>query len=591
MNIQAARELSKYRLFRPLTLDSEHYDRYESDGDLAKSIAAWASDVLLGGARYDLKVKPEYVFQVQSNRMNRMVYIIPVWDGDLVRKIVLDSEKKTNKAENGCGICNLKDIEFAGGILVLSRVFFRGTKKYRETHDSKSGWFVEDRYHFDVFSRCRKKIADKGKPGDKKRAGVQLRAIFRVFNDSVGCVAAPSWAPHPEIDKHNELIETNFPEYYPEPEDIIMNWHELAVHLNLQNTGIYALGSILAAWEYGQLDSQVLGVSLEGEYTDQGQRHRVPLCRDIDTSQPLSVDYTRSYTGFLARLFTYLLVYPQPPGPNYLPDTYANTIPPSGEVGIAVIDFLSKTIGDAGQHIGNGFFLLKSIDGSKLAAGTGTWGSAEYHGIDISTQPTGASQPSGEAVVTGQGIAGLVVDGLRYFQEDKIEAEIQECRAGETSAACQECVSESTGQLYHDIGTAADLVDVIAGVAACIVAALLGQAWVCGLTLPAAGAALVDLWDDTVGDYDYAEDMCSGVPDQSPVYDDEPAEPECRVRKEERWFSPGCDPEIAWTFCKAIFGERDVNGWVLRFAECEEIPGERRKYTLKCKYCKPPGIG
>ena len=101
MDIQKAREFSRYRLFRSLTFESPHYSRYRTDNDMAVAISKWAGNILIGGNTYDLNVKPEGVFQIPSWPVNRQVYIVPIWNPELVRKIVFATEKKTGSLKKG----------------------------------------------------------------------------------------------------------------------------------------------------------------------------------------------------------------------------------------------------------------------------------------------------------------------------------------------------------------------------------------------------------------------------------------------------------------------------------------------------------
>lgn len=44
------------------------------------------------------------------NRCKILSYIMPVWDGEIVREIVLRAKNKTKKVQDGCGKSNLKEI-------------------------------------------------------------------------------------------------------------------------------------------------------------------------------------------------------------------------------------------------------------------------------------------------------------------------------------------------------------------------------------------------------------------------------------------------------------------------------------------------
>ncbi len=596
--LDAMSALAQYRLFRPLALDSPHYQPYRSDAQLAAAISEWTNNIMLGGHTYDLEVRPSHVFQLPSNMMNRSVYIAPVWDGDLVRKIVLGAEAKTGAAVEQCGDVPLEELSFSGGILVLKRAYIRGTKTYREHHDSDSEWFEEDRYYLDVYVEAkpvRRVLASKG-----KRRYEQLRPALRVFHDSVGCVLVPNWSPPDDVQLFNNRVRQYVPEYYPEPEEIIMSWHELAVHLGVESTGLYALANLISSHEAGLLSQGILNVVLFGEYEEAGQTRVVPLDPNIDGSQPLPAALSRQYERFKARVFRVVLSYP--PLVPYTADTYIDTRPPSGEIGLAVIRYLEEASAGDAAYLGDGFFRLGRKSGTTLTAGTGMWGSPEYGPIEIEDgDDSGSSGPPSNSDVNGQGVTGLTVDALRYLQREKIAQEIADCRADATTAACVDCVSESTGQLYHDLGIAADAVDVLTGIAACIVATLFGHPEVCGVTLPSAGAAAEDFWENTFGGYDYAEDMCSGLPDRSTPYGVEDEEEECETNLIGWTGFEDVTMEKARESCVDFYGERNAQdwlltkiSWVVNYDLDKEINCHRPDddpphycYIVYCIYCPP----
>jgi len=564
MSVEHANELAKYRLFRPLTLESNHYDHYLTDGNLAKSIVKWASKITLGGKTYDLKVKPEGVFQIPSNFLNRKVYLMPVWDSDLVRKIVLSASKVTSQARKGCGLGDPRDLKFLGGILVLKRIFFRGSRQYQMTHQSQSGWFVEDRYHMNVFALPCSKPPKPLWPllasflflllsallyfgaflftpllyfsyacfilgllllylWLRKRADYMKRRkfqpVFRVFHDSVGCITLPRYRPYPDIDVYNTSIEQNVPEYHPPSEDIIMNWHEMAFHLKAQHTGIYALVNARAEGQWGDYDP----IELLGLY---GLKDSAPATylspdklKQFTEGQPLSSDLSQSYKDFIWGAGSVELG--GEPGPQFIPSTFAETHLPEGFFGDAIVSFLlDKSVGSA-RYIGNGLFLLKASNSETLAAGTGNWSSCESGELCIKDGPQDVHEDvAGRGHVEGE-IIGLGVDLVRYTQRKKIAAELRECREL-NRAECEDCANDSLGKTFHDVGVAADVVDLVAGIAACVLTAIflpIAAPVVCGVTLPAAGKAAKDLWEETIGGYDYAEDVCDGVPDQIPSYE------------------------------------------------------------------------
>jgi len=531
MRLAEAQAFAKYRLFRPLGFEGQHHNGYRTDRALAKAIAKWARNVLLGGEHYDLGVSPEGVFQIQSSRMNRLSYIVPVWNPKLAREVVLRTKRKSRKARNGCGLGDLERLDYLGGILVLNRVVFRGTKFYRTRHKSKSGWFVEDRYHFDVFvtqPNRKREEPECGEtppevPATNTPSRVRIEPVLRVFHDSVGCLATPRWSPGPDVNAHNTSIKTYTPEYFPEADELIMTWHELAEYLGVQNSGVYALSNFVAAEIARGMQYLAVGSSFFwGEITQ--AQGLADLSRADDTlwtapGQPLAGELAVNYKTFYRQAAAGAK---QP----FNVDAYAHTVLFESNLSAALVQFLLAKANGAAEYLGRGYFRLKRTNSTHLAAGTGNWGSAEGEDIGIGTTvgpPENASTgASGDDSVNG-GIARLVVDYYRYEQKEKIEAAIVECRKL-TSGECKECVDNSVGDTFQDLGVAADVVDVIGGIAACVLTLIYGgpvaAGVVCGITLPAAGNAAEDLWNNALDGYDYADDMCSGLPDASPTYTD-----------------------------------------------------------------------
>jgi len=525
MQVADAKAFAKYRLFRPLGFESLSHKVFRSDRALAKAIAKWTSNILLGGHHYDLDATPEGVFQIQSSRMNRLSYLVPVWNPKLAREIVLRTEKKSPKARLGCGLGPLEELDYLGGILFLNRVVFRGTKFYQRTHKSESRWFVEDRYHFDVFAVPRSPRKTEGwECGDTDPAAyptkTQIDPLLRVFHDSIGCVALPRWSPGTDVDTHNRSIEKYTPEYFPEASELIMTWHELAGHVGVQYSGIYALANFIASELARGMNYAAVGSSFFWAENNPSQS-LIDLSLADDAlwttpGQPLSNQLVNSYAGFLRNA-------PGGAKQAYNVDSYTDTRLFQGNLGAALVQFLLSRANGTAEYLGNGFFRLQRTNATQLAAGTGNWGSAEGEGIGISQKvgpehaETGASNDS---QVKG-GIARLVVDYFRYKQSDAINQAIATCRT-KTSAECKECVDNSVADTYQDLGVSSDIVDVIGGIAACALTDYYGgpaaALAVCGVTIPAAGNAAKDFWNNALSGYDYADDMCSGLPDASPTY-------------------------------------------------------------------------
>jgi len=159
--------------------------------------------------------------------------------------------------------------------------------------------------------------------------------------------------------------------------------------------------------------------------------------------------------------------------------------------------------------------------------------------------------------------------------------ELQVCMSAATTAECIECANDSLGATYNDLGTAADLIDVIAGIAACAVATVYGHPWVCGITLPSAGNSAEEFWDEVFGGYDYGEDICygsnmgnGGAPNPFPR--------QCReVMLTGETIVCQNDTE-ALAICRQR--RPTDNGWNLAGARCVHVHGNDQVF---CKYCEP----
>lgn len=219
-------------------------------------------------------------------------------------------------------------------------------------------------------------------------------------------------------------------------------------------------------------------------------------------------------------------------------------------------------------------------------------GQIQGRGSDITDEPE--TSVNGNTTNEAQGITGLTVDLFRYWQRDEIEQEIEECRETGWTARCVECIHEtSTTDTFQDLGVAADFVDTVTGIAACVVASVYGQAWVCGLTLPAAGASAEDFWDSTFGGHDYAQDLCYGLPDQASHDDDEEG---CVWKGPIEQGIPSSWPEdtpertkreYAMAECRQRFGSGDDSGRELRDARYEEAQEGEASGKVFCQYCPP----
>ena len=501
------KKLTEYRLFRPLNLKSNHYNNYKLDKEVSEHIIKWTSNIKLGGYHYNLDIDPESIFQIPSNRLNRFIYVIPITDKKLIKEVVLCS-KKTKNAQNGCGAGNSENLDFIYGNLILKRVFIRKNVK-KNSNKTSTNWVVEDRYYIDVYIK-KTFLAKENKI--KQNTSLELHdhklRLLRVYPDSTGCIEIPHFGPNSDINKHNESIKENVPEYFQQPDDIIMNWHELTNFLKLENTGIYAICNFIASeiengnihetgsFFYGKFNDELM-VELPGNDISAAALELIS-----NPNQELHPWLTMKYNyGFLyyvpGFVFEHITI-----------NTNSNTKLFHSPLSDALIQFLIDISKNSAVYLGDGLFILKVKDATSLAAGNNNWGSGESSPITIETEVVQGERHSD---ISGGGppsvgvLRTLVDLGKSEIYGDKIASELRVCRSLNI-AECKECASNSTGKIFHTLGTAADFVDVVGGILLCIFIPPL-----CVITLPVAGNAAKRFWDNTFGGYDYEEDICYGI--------------------------------------------------------------------------------
>lgn len=440
MDFHIAKKLAQYRLFRPLAFKSPHYHSYPEDQELLPTILKWTSKIKLGGHYYDLRVKGHDVFQIHSNVKNRNAYFVFIWDPELVREIVIRSNNKTRSLERGCGLGELKSLEYGGAILVLTRRLVWGSEEYLEAHASTTEWFVEDRYHLEVFvnNPSDKPKKEKGEqeerclpceerngavPNRKEVAGLPQQRTIRVFHDSAGCSTIPWVSPQENVDDHNQSVWEGLNEYFPGPDEVIMTWHEVAYLLGYGKRGIYALANITAALEQKLFPPYITNCAVYGEYTASGVWKRVVMNpTGQQPYQPLSEDLARDYEQFRVKAYSLFLI--NPPFVPINPSLRSKTLPPEGTLGKVIIGYLQKGLGTKENYLGGGLFKMKHTHGGVLAAGTGQFGSAEQAGIGISVTEN-SSLPSESSTSPNE------VDGRGVFGADRGSDRVRQGRRGQ----------------------------------------------------------------------------------------------------------------------------------------------------------------
>jgi len=142
---------------------------------------------------------------------------------------------------------------------------------------------------------------------------------------------------------------------------------------------------------------------------------------------------------------------------------------PEDAFGLAIIRLLKDSSSGSAQHIGKGYFRVKAPGLAKLAAGTGSWGSPESMGVELSIGATG-----GEITGIVGGAVALVANVARWTEGPEIQTQYNECYKKQ-GKACEDCVKDSLGYNVSQVQEA--------GGSAAFAGSAITAAVICGATL------------------------------------------------------------------------------------------------------------
>ncbi len=300
--------------------------------------------------------------------------------------------------------------------------------------------------------------------------------LFDVHHDSASFTFVDS-----RVLTSPENYQSGLRENFPEPDEIVVDWHDLAEILKVSKKLDYILATCSAAniwrrvWGYGSWWVDTLLYPGNPQMPADGLSHYdfdyndlrimncyAPNAAGVDSLVPPDVP-----TDELQNVGT--LRWQQDAIP-YLRPTYRST--PLCDSFIAL---LQATAGNKAIYQGEGFFSVKSADLRALAAGTGNWGSGEIGWVGFAVD---ILKDGGSAFAPAAGVAGLVATGCsvwRQARSDELTQDRVACRDNATSTAdCVDCVMSGEEGVTMIVEGVAGGAGVIFGLAAAAAATGVG---------------------------------------------------------------------------------------------------------------------
>ena len=418
------------KFIRSLAGDNLIYPNYGADAALASAVSRWSRRIKLAGMQVDLDVPATSVLQATSSSiLNRHVFVASVDDREAVQRVVdrVRSERLLAGAEK-------RNFAFPtatmGGLLYLQRHIGRRFAKTKDgdgpeppTTLRERPYYVEDVYWLTV-------LDDRGVPA------------FDVHHDSASFTFVDS-----DVLTRPGRYAGRLRETFPEPDEVIVDWHDLAEILSLSSRLDYVYAALSAAgicryvWGYGPWGvRQVLYPADPAIAAD-----RLPY-RDFAAS---GLQFLNAYAADPAG--GSMLLPPEIPfsdlqalGPLRLHLDPAPPLRPAYRgtpLCDAFIDLLRERSGEGALYRGDGYFSVRSASLKALAAGTGNWGSGEIGLLAFSFE---LIKDGAAFTAPASGAAGLVATGASLWRSAnaaELADERELCRTStRTTGECVNCV-------------------------------------------------------------------------------------------------------------------------------------------------------
>lgn len=455
------------KFLRPLNGASQVYPQYNADDDIVLSITKWCNKILLAGNHWDLNIDKKAVYQLPSTIFNVHTYVISIDIPEIIVDILAKAKRRQGNLEKEIGI-KLDELEIVGGVLTLNR------KIYYDPEESKKGhlpynprrFTVGDTYWLDVYVR--------------KTGAHEEEVIFPILTIYPSTVTAYSYRliSKEEVSKFYDGLA----EYFPEPDDIIVDWHELSQMLGLERSRLYlqaclsGIGYQRRVWAamvdpwvvipegqpnrvliYGQDYWPGWGQNLIGGwggspgYTMEqlaDPQFLLPMVEIERRFGQLWIDeqYVRAPDDswvLLPPTEPWITPYPSPDLRFNLGVLSGVSSPPlpNNIFGQAVIKLLMQASEGGAAYLGEGLFRVKADSLTNLAAGSGNWGSAEVASVVVFV---GAVKVAGETLAGGGAVVAIGAGVVKRWKKEDIEEELEDCYT-KADDECITCVENSLG--------------------------------------------------------------------------------------------------------------------------------------------------
>lgn len=423
-----------FDFIRPLgAIAGLHTPTYPSDDEVAGAIVAWCRGIRLGGSSHRLSVDRTNIVQLATSRLNATCFAVALNEPDQLYDILSKVPANAWQCES-----NAKGMEISGGVLFI--------RKHVEV-ESRTSWKIADQYWLWIFDK-------------------QLVPQFEVTSHAVLCPIVRE-----SVLENSERYMASFPRLLQRPEDIVVDWHELAALLGLNRTRIY----LEAVLESSHVRRSVFADAPDGRVV--WSRFSRPRYSDADLASPEHVFPAEEYEEYFRSLYIANLVaivdsqqivtapdLPVVPQHGIIPiqwqvDEYTlrRDTEPERTFGAACIRLLQQAAPGV-PYIGRGLFLLTDRQLAVLAASVGTFGSPQAVSVTVAT---GAGAAVGGALGAGVAVAAL----WKSVRRDKFKKDREGCRR-KSQSECRRCM----------MGTEEASVNVSQGIAGATGGGLLGAA-------------------------------------------------------------------------------------------------------------------
>lgn len=421
------------RFFRPMGFNVPMNLSFESDTVIIRNFRTWLKKIKLGGVDYSLEFDDASVFQIASQSPFLHKYGIYFFDQEVLAKIIKNSDFSDNKFKDKT-INQFLEHKVMGFLTI--------TKYVRKGKDTR--YSIQDLYRLSI-------LTDKFEP-------VCVVLAFETV---------PFYLSKGDYDL------SDFAEFFPEPDWLVVDWHEAQLRIGRPNNGIYSE----VCCSLNDVSGTVFGKKettsefIYSKYAIFGNQRR----SIVDTLLPNYV-----YRPWELMNYDNFTIIPLVPSASRRGGVDFNLprprLIPGSIVEQAIVKFVLLHDPKI-QYLGNGFFAFTEPRMTDFAAGTGNWGSAEM--IPFIEVALGGKDPvmgSGIAVASASAVLAHRATSSFNDAERLYEAIRRTCYEKASTQECLDCFEQVISD-FQDATTGGTAASIGAGIATviCVIGAV--NAW------------------------------------------------------------------------------------------------------------------